>query len=250
MSVRVFGGLQGLPHQCSAPHKAGEPQRQRRARDGCRASSTADIDEMLAEVTGPGGRLVIDDDEHGRAIVGNFPATLPDSSDLLRPERRQRGGGCRRRALHLRRSRPHFGTAGARARRHAASRKGDRVGIAMRNCPSWIVATWRSSRPAGSPPCSTAGGRRRRWSMRSRSTDPKLIIADAPRAERIAERAAAAATSSACRSSCLSTRRSRLCSRAGRMRRCPKLPQATTRRSSSPRARRAMPRARCPPIAR
>jgi hypothetical protein len=34
-------------------------------------------DEMLARVTGPGGRIVIDKDAQGRAIVANFPATLP-----------------------------------------------------------------------------------------------------------------------------------------------------------------------------
>ena len=32
---------------------------------------------MLAAVTGPGGRLIIGEDEQGRAIVTNFPATLP-----------------------------------------------------------------------------------------------------------------------------------------------------------------------------
>ena len=35
------------------------------------------FDETLAEVTGPGGRLVIAADEEERAIVENFPATLP-----------------------------------------------------------------------------------------------------------------------------------------------------------------------------
>src|SRR5438552_6129874 len=34
-------------------------------------------DEELARVTGPGGRLAIGHDEFGRAIVTNFPATLP-----------------------------------------------------------------------------------------------------------------------------------------------------------------------------
>src|SRR6476646_8320740 len=35
------------------------------------------FDEELARVIGPGGRLVIDRDALGRAIVTNFPATLP-----------------------------------------------------------------------------------------------------------------------------------------------------------------------------
>ena len=32
------------------------------------------FDEMLAAVTGPGGRLVIERDDTGQAIVGQFPA--------------------------------------------------------------------------------------------------------------------------------------------------------------------------------
>ena len=35
------------------------------------------FDESLAEVIGPGGRIVIDRDDRGQAIVANFPATLP-----------------------------------------------------------------------------------------------------------------------------------------------------------------------------
>ena len=35
------------------------------------------FDDMLARVIGPGGRLIIERDELGRAIVANFPATLP-----------------------------------------------------------------------------------------------------------------------------------------------------------------------------
>jgi hypothetical protein len=34
-------------------------------------------DEALAKVTGPGGTLAIGKDELGRAIVTNFPDTLP-----------------------------------------------------------------------------------------------------------------------------------------------------------------------------
>jgi len=35
------------------------------------------FDEKLAEVTGPGGRLVIGRDGEGRAIVENLPDNLP-----------------------------------------------------------------------------------------------------------------------------------------------------------------------------
>ena len=36
------------------------------------------FDEELGRITGPSGRLVIGRDELGRAIVENFPATLPE----------------------------------------------------------------------------------------------------------------------------------------------------------------------------
>ena len=35
------------------------------------------FDAMLDRVIGPGGRLIIGEDEQGRSIVSNFPATLP-----------------------------------------------------------------------------------------------------------------------------------------------------------------------------
>ena len=50
-------------------------------RKGQRRAILSDLDrrfdEMMARVTGPGGRLVIERDTEGRAIVGNFPATVP-----------------------------------------------------------------------------------------------------------------------------------------------------------------------------
>src|SRR4029079_12299816 len=36
------------------------------------------FDDELARVVEPGGRLVVGKDELGRAIVDNFPATLPE----------------------------------------------------------------------------------------------------------------------------------------------------------------------------
>src|SRR5690349_6656080 len=35
------------------------------------------FDEMLAQLTGPGGRLVVEKDAKGQAIVANFPETIP-----------------------------------------------------------------------------------------------------------------------------------------------------------------------------
>src|SRR5687768_13590897 len=97
-------------------------------------------DAVLEKVIGEGGRIQIGRDEAGRAIVTNLPATLPGLFDAF----------C---ALHAGTDaviagdeRLTFGDLNARAtllaRRLAGSwnvAKGDRVAIAMRNCPSWIV---------------------------------------------------------------------------------------------------------------
>ena len=74
--------------------------------------------------------------------------------------------------------------------------KGDRVGIAMRNCPSWVVV-YMAHRQGGrrSRPCSTAGGKPHEMEHAITLTDPKLIIADAPRAQADRERCAPIATS-------------------------------------------------------
>ena len=41
------------------------------------------VDAVLAAVTGPGGRIQIAQDARGRAIVANFPATLPSLFDAF-----------------------------------------------------------------------------------------------------------------------------------------------------------------------
>src|SRR3990170_6734740 len=60
----------------SAPHKV---RGVKGNRSGQRMASDLDrkFDETLAAVTGPGGRLIIDHDEQGRALAANLPATLP-----------------------------------------------------------------------------------------------------------------------------------------------------------------------------
>src|SRR5689334_1713767 len=98
------------------------------------------VDAMLAEVTGPGGRIQIGADEKGRAIVANFPPTLPMMFDAF----------CAlygtTEAIVADGERLTFGTINALSTRLArilvgsfGIRKGDRVAIAMRNCPAWIV---------------------------------------------------------------------------------------------------------------
>ena len=98
-------------------------------------------DAVLAQVTGPGGRIVLDEDAEGRKIVANLPPTLPGMFDAF----------C---ALHAATTaviadgeRITFGELNEQATRLARAlvggwgvSKGDRVAIAMRNCPAWIVA--------------------------------------------------------------------------------------------------------------
>ena len=98
------------------------------------------FDEILAELTAPGGRLAIGTDEHGRSIVTNFPATLPaffatfcalnaDAEAMVAGDERLTFAELERISNLLAHSLVGRGIA-----------KGDRVGIAMRNCPSWVVS--------------------------------------------------------------------------------------------------------------
>ena len=97
------------------------------------------FDEVLAQVTAPGGRLVIGEDDQGRAIVANFPATIPallrtfcslnaEAEAVVAEEERLTFADLDRISERL-----------ARALAARGIAKGDRVGIAMRNCPAWIV---------------------------------------------------------------------------------------------------------------
>ena len=143
------------------------------------------FDDMLARVIGPGGRLIIGEDELGRAIVTNFPATLPslfrtfcalnaDSEAIVAGEERLSFADLDRWSEQL---------AKALASRGIA--KGDRVGIAMRNCPSWVVS-YMAILKAGAV-ATLLNGWWQPHEMRHalELVQPKLILADAPRAKRI-----------------------------------------------------------------
>ena len=97
-------------------------------------------DAKLAELTVLGGSLVLDRDEHGRVILGNFPATLAELFRVfceLYPER-EAVVACDERLGFAALDRISNALAHGLVERGVA--KGDRVGIAMRNCPSWIVS--------------------------------------------------------------------------------------------------------------
>ena len=145
-------------------------------------------DAKLQEVIGPGGRIQIGHDEMGRAIVTNLPPTLPSMFDAF----------CK---LHAETvgviadgERVTFGQLNDASDRVARSlaggfgiRKGDRIAIAMRNAPSWIVAYMAIVKAGGIAVLVNgwwqAGELRHGLSL----TEPNLVICDAPRARKLEE---------------------------------------------------------------
>ena len=146
------------------------------------------FDQTLAEVVAPGGRLVIEHDAQGRAIVANFPATLPA---LFRTFCSLNGEAEALVAGDERLTFADLDRVSERVAHGLVARgigKGDRIGIAMRNCPSW-VASYMGIVKAGAVATLFNGW----WEAHEMEhaltlTDPKLIIADAARANRIAAR--------------------------------------------------------------
>jgi long-chain acyl-CoA synthetase len=144
------------------------------------------FDATLAEVIGPGGRLVIERDELGRAYVANFPGTLPEFfrtfAGLNTNVEAVIAGGERLTFGELDR----WSDKLAHALVERGIAKGDRVGIAMRNCPAWVVI-YMAALKAGAIATLLNGW----WAEQELShaldlTAPTLILADPPRARRIA----------------------------------------------------------------
>jgi acyl-CoA synthetase (AMP-forming)/AMP-acid ligase II len=146
------------------------------------------VDEMLASITGPGGRVVIAHDEQGRAIVGNLPATLPGFFDafcdlhgateaLVAGDERLTFADLNRWSDRLAGSLAGLGVA-----------KGDRVAIAMRNCPVWIIAYMAALKAGAVATLLNGWWQAQEMEQAILLADPKLIIADPQRAKRLAER--------------------------------------------------------------
>ncbi|MEO7503670.1 MAG: class I adenylate-forming enzyme family protein [Sphingomicrobium sp.] len=142
-------------------------------------------DKSLAALTAPGGRLVIDRDASGRQIVANFPATLPaffkTFCALYAATEAVVSGDERLTFADL----DNWSDRLAVALASRGIAKGDRVGIAMRNCPVWIVA-YMAALKAGAVATLLNGW----WQVHELDhalalTEPRLIVADAPRAHRI-----------------------------------------------------------------
>src|SRR6476661_1454914 len=146
------------------------------------------FDEELATVVGPGGRLVIGEDELGRAIVTNFPATLPaffrTFAALNAGNEAVVAGDERLTFADL--DRISETLAHGLAARGIA--KGDRVAIAMRNCPAWIVVYMAILKAGGIATLLNGWWEPAEMEHAIRLTEPKLIVADTARARRISEK--------------------------------------------------------------
>ena len=146
------------------------------------------VDEELERVIGPGGRLVIGCDELGRAIAQNFPATLPEffrSFCALNAGNEALVAGDERLTFA---ELDELSNEIAHGLQERGIEKGDRVGIAMRNCPSWILAYMGALKAGGIATLLNGWWQPSEMEHAILLADPKLIIADAARAKRIKER--------------------------------------------------------------
>jgi long-chain acyl-CoA synthetase len=144
-------------------------------------------DAVLAEVTGPNGRIQLGRDDEGRFIVANLPPTLPSLFDAFGAL----NGAVE--AVVAGAERLTFAQLDEQATRLARIlagswnvAKGDRVAIAMRNCPAWIVAYMAVLKAGGIATLINgwwqAGEMRHALDLSA----PELIIADETRAARLA----------------------------------------------------------------
>src|SRR3954453_21595761 len=142
-------------------------------------------DDTLAEVTGPGGTIVIGKDELGQAIVTNFPATLPGlfrTFCALHPDNEAIVAGDER-LTFAELDAISEGAADGRVARGIG--KGDRVGSAMRNWPSGVVSYMAVLKAGGIATLINGWWEAHEMEHALKLPYPKLIIADDPRAKRI-----------------------------------------------------------------
>jgi acyl-CoA synthetase (AMP-forming)/AMP-acid ligase II len=144
-------------------------------------------DAVLAAATGPGGQIVVERDAAGIERVANFPATMPAFFDtfctlngavegLVAGDERFTFADLNIRATVL---------AHALAARGIA--KGDRVGIAMKNCASWIIVHMAVLKCGGVSALLNGWWQSAELAHALDLVTPTLVVADRPRADRIAQ---------------------------------------------------------------
>jgi len=141
-------------------------------------------DAVLAEVTGETGRVRIGHDPAGRAIIANFPPTLPglfDAFCLLNGQVEAVIAGEERLTF------AQLNEAATRLARVLAGSwnvaKGDRVAIAMRNCPAWIVAYMAVLKAGGIATLINGWWQADEMRHALDLSEPELIVADEARAK-------------------------------------------------------------------
>lgn len=151
------------------------------------------FDAVMAAITGPGGRVILDKDADGRTIVGNFPSTLPlffkTFCALNGAVEGVIAGDERLTFAEL----DQLSDRLARALVGRGIAKGDRVAIAMRNCPSWILAYMATVKAGAIATLINGWWQPDELDHALALTDPALTIADEPRARRIAATASGGA---------------------------------------------------------
>ena len=143
-------------------------------------------DAVLAAVTGEGGRVILEKDSEGRTIVGNFPATLPlffKTFCALNANVEAVIAGDQRLTFAQLDEISDRLAHGLVARGIA---KGDRIAIAMRNCPAWIVGYMAALKSGAIATLLNGWWQPDELQHALELTEPKLVLADAPRAKRIA----------------------------------------------------------------
>ncbi len=142
---------------------------------------------VMAAITGPGGLLEVAPDARGQAIVPGLPGTLADFFHIFCAQHGEEE------AIVAGDERLTFAAidalsdavAGALAGRWGIG-KGDRVGIAMRNCPGWIISYMAIAKAGGVATLLNGWWTSDELGQGIALTTPRLIIADAERAGRIA----------------------------------------------------------------
>ncbi|MEO7603346.1 MAG: class I adenylate-forming enzyme family protein [Sphingomicrobium sp.] len=145
------------------------------------------FDRKMAEVNGPGGVIGIGHDDKGQAIATNMPATIPGllaAFCKVNAEHEAIVAGDERLLF------PEVAEWSGRLARSLVARgirKGDRVGIAMRNCPAWIVCYFAILEAGGIATLLNGWWECRELDYALKLTEPVLVITDEPRSRRIAD---------------------------------------------------------------